>query len=270
MARMPAEGPEALARPGAPSGFKGHWQLGVRGCTSAVQATLTLLLVISRDDPTHNVILMLCQMTSSATLFNQWRTGNPWMFVARSIPSFVRCGLLLHLAVCGRRWFWDECDAAGWDDIRHAFRVVHVLAALRMLLNGLSLVLQFLLPQRGVTARHGNEQLFYRGCIRILGVPLHVARGVLKLVILRGTPFERSSLEVVVNFARCLPISVSSWSLLHQWRHTGVGPLIGGGALDVEGEELSQTSKPSTSEVMHVGEVRRPAFSATPRGTSGL
>mmetsp|Transcript_13084 Transcript_13084/g.41273 ORF Transcript_13084/g.41273 Transcript_13084/m.41273 type:complete len:203 (-) Transcript_13084:3-611(-) len=188
---------------------------------------------------------MCCQFLSAATLFVQWRTGSPWMFVARSVSSFGRAGLSLHLAACGRRWFWDECDAAGWDDERHCFRVLHVFAALRMLLNGLSLVFQFLFPRRGVTAAHGNEQLFYRGCVRIAGLPLQLSRGALKPAVLAATRFERSGLEVAIDFARCLPISTSAWSLWHQWRHTGVAPCGDGSMLGIQEEEGGGSSHAS-------------------------
>mmetsp|Transcript_78151 Transcript_78151/g.243389 ORF Transcript_78151/g.243389 Transcript_78151/m.243389 type:complete len:160 (-) Transcript_78151:32-511(-) len=130
----------------------------------------------------------------------------------------------MHLAVCGRRWSWDECDAAGWRDERQCFRVLHMLAALWMLLSVCAFALQFCFPDRGVTARHGHEQLLCRGCVRMLGVPLHASRGVLKVAVLTGTRFERSGLEVTINFVRCVLISISSWSLWRQWRDTGTGP----------------------------------------------
>uniref|UniRef100_A0A7S4QC29 Uncharacterized protein n=1 Tax=Alexandrium monilatum TaxID=311494 RepID=A0A7S4QC29_9DINO len=235
----PLKGPEAPAPARARRGARGHWQLAVRGCISAMQATLSLFLVIWQADPAHSGFLMACQLLAAATFFRQWRTASPWMFVARSVPSFARCGLSVHLAICGRRWFWDTCDAVGWRDERKCFRVLHVLAALWMFLNGLSLVLQFCFPGRGVTARHGHEQLLCRGCVRMLGVPLHASRGVLKVVVLTGTRFERSGLEVTINFVRCVLISASAWSLWRQWRDTGTGLVDGTSFLEAPGEERS-------------------------------
>merc|ERR1712157_384290 len=100
-------------------------------------------------------------LLASGSLFVQWRTGNPWMFVVRSLLSLVRCGLMLQLSLCGRAWLWQPCDWAGWHDVRLPFRIINCFASLRFLVNALSLLLQFLFPKRGVTALHGNEQLLY-------------------------------------------------------------------------------------------------------------
>merc|ERR1712137_963671 len=101
------------------------------------------------------------------------------MFVARACANYTRCFFVFHAAVCGRTWIGDECVDAAWSDARLPFRVLHCIAALRFLLLGLSLTLQFLFPLRGVGVR-GNEQLFYRGCMCSLEAPLHFFRAMLK------------------------------------------------------------------------------------------
>uniref|UniRef100_A0A7S4UMR4 Uncharacterized protein n=1 Tax=Alexandrium monilatum TaxID=311494 RepID=A0A7S4UMR4_9DINO len=184
---------------------------------------------------------MACQLLAAAALLNQWRAASPWtcvcVCVVRPVPSSACCGLSMHLAVCGRRWSWDECDAAGWRDERQCFRVLHMLAALWMLLSVCAFALQFCFPDRGVTARHGNEQLLYRGCVRTRGGPLHASRCVLKAVVLTGTRFERSGLEVTIDCARCVLISASAWSVWRQWRDTGTGLATGASFLEAPGEE---------------------------------
>merc|ERR1712196_300186 len=105
---------------------------------------------------------MAFQLMASATLVNQWRSGNPKMFVFRSFASFGRAIVLAHLAACGRRAPWEACDSEGWSDERFPFRILHCAATLRMLLNGCSLVCQYKFPHRMFWG-HGNEQLFYRG-----------------------------------------------------------------------------------------------------------
>merc|ERR1712045_998304 len=108
-------------------------------------------------------------------------------------------------------------------DTRLVFRILHIVAALRMVLNGSSLFLQYRYPHR-MFASHGNEQLFYRGCIQATGVPINIIRGALKISILTGTEYERLPVEVAVNFVRAfVTIPISSGSLLNQWWCTKKG-----------------------------------------------
>lgn len=186
-------------------------------------AALSLFLAISAVDVGRMVPLAICQAMAAATLFAQWRTGAPWFFIARAIPSFARCVLNVRAAHCGRGLLWEGCDSRGWRDERLVFRVFFGVNAIRMFLEGVSLVLQYTQPGRGVTVAHGHEQLFYRGCMRSFGAPLHLTRGVLKLCLLTGTDFVRKPEEIVVNFIRCPLVAISAWSLWTQWRHTGTG-----------------------------------------------
>jgi len=223
--------PRANHKEGASKGYtlqqcgehKGHNQLLVRGLVAFAQAALSLSLLAALGDIPHNQLLMCCQLVASASLVIQWHTASPWMFVLRAAPSFVRVVLLLHLSACGRRHFWQDCDTHGWEDVRCPFRVIHIFAAIRFFLNGSSLLLQFRYPLRGVTTNRGNEQLLYRSCVRIAGVPLQLLRGILKLALLTETDFERSSIEITVNFLRCILITTSAASLFIQWRTTGTG-----------------------------------------------
>merc|ERR1719343_1342409 len=112
------------------------------------------------------------------------------MFIARAIPSYIRCVLSFYGASCGRRWPWDECNDEAWRDVRKILRVLHCVAAVRFFLNGLSLTLQYFYPKRGV-GQHGNEQLFYRGCVRLAGIPLHLTRAMLKLAELSDTEYQK-------------------------------------------------------------------------------
>lgn len=90
-------------------------------------------------------------------------------------------------------------------------------------LNGLSLTLQYKYPKRGVGKR-GNEQLFYRGLVRLSGIPLHLCRAMLKLGELHGTEFERQPVEIFINLMRALVvIPIAAWSLLNQWATSGTG-----------------------------------------------
>jgi len=202
---------------------KGHNQLLARGVVAFAQSMLSLFLMAALGDIPHNQLLMCCQLIASASLVIQWRSGSPWMFVLRAAPSFIRVVLLLHLSACGRRHFWQDCDAHAWMDVRSPFRVIHVFAAVRFFLNGSSLLLQFQYPFRGVTVNRGNEQLLIRAWVRTAGVPLQLLRGILKQALLTNTDFERSTIEVLVNFLRCALITTSAASLFIQWRTFGPG-----------------------------------------------
>lgn len=200
---------------------KGHRNLLIRGVVSAYQAVVTAFLIAYDIDRAHKVPIMVCQLMASVTLVNQWRSGNPFMFVLRAFASFGRCIVLLHLAACGRRLPWEPCDSQGWSDERFPFRILHCFAALRMLLNGCSLFCQYLFSHR-MFLGHGNEQLFFRGCIQGSGIFLHLTRAILKLVWLQN--IERSRLEIAVNFIRALClIPIATWSLFNQWFHSSTG-----------------------------------------------
>lgn len=59
-------------------------------------------------------------------------------------------------------------------------------------------------------------------CLRGAGVPLYLARALAKITDLSGTEYERTAVEITINFIRALLITpIQSWSLLHQWRYTG-------------------------------------------------
>jgi hypothetical protein len=86
----------------------------------------------------------------------------------------------------------------------------------------MSLLLQWAFPERGITLHYGHEQLFVRGFVQGCGIPLYLARGIQKISDLSGTEWERSSVEIAINFIRALTVvPIQTWSLLHQWRYTG-------------------------------------------------
>jgi len=202
---------------------KGHRNLLIRGLATLGNAILTGVVLGYGIDIPHQSLFLICQLGSAATLIFQWRTGRPSMFVCRGFCSFLTAIIGAHVAVCGRRWPGEECDDKGWTDIRLVFRILHIAAALRMTMNGTSLFLQFRYPHR-MFLSHGNEQLFYRGCIQATGVPINIMRGVLKVSILTGTEFERLPVEVAVNFIRAfVTIPISSGSLFSQWWYTSKG-----------------------------------------------
>ena len=145
------------------------------------------------------------------------------MFLVRAFTSFGRCLGLIHLLTCGRRWPGGECITNAWSDCRQPFRIIHCFAAARMLLNGVTLCLQYNYPTSALCNR-GNEQLFFRGCVRATGIPIHLLRGFLKPGILFDTEFERLPVETFANFTRAFfLIPISSFSLFHQW-YTTVTP----------------------------------------------
>eukprot|EP00931_Biecheleriopsis_adriatica_P118564 TRINITY_DN93935_c0_g1_i2.p1 TRINITY_DN93935_c0_g1~~TRINITY_DN93935_c0_g1_i2.p1 ORF type:complete len:537 (+),score=35.29 TRINITY_DN93935_c0_g1_i2:59-1669(+) len=202
---------------------KGHRNLGIRGGATLCDCMLTLINIAYGGNVPIDTWMAICQFWAGVTLIHQWHTANPKMFIARAIPSYIRCGLAFYSASCGRRWFWDECNTEGWSDIRLPFRILHCFAAVRFFCNGLSLTLQYIYPKRGVGIR-GNEQLFYRGCVRLSGVPLHLTRAFLKIGELTGTRFERMPAEIFINLTRAfVTIPIGSWSLLNQWATSGTG-----------------------------------------------
>jgi len=198
--------------------------LAIRGGVASCQGFLSLVLVCYEVDVPHALPTAVLQFASAATLFTQWQTANPLMFLCRATASLLRAVLVVHAAACGRKWFFeDDCVHSAWTDVRLPFRLMHCIGSLRLFLNGLSLIVQFLYPRRGVGVR-GNEQLFYRGFVRALGLPLHFVRAVLKLGELTGTTWERLPVEVGVNLLRGLVLDpIAAWSLLNQWVATGAG-----------------------------------------------
>lgn len=202
---------------------KGHRNLGLRGGTTLCQCILTLVNISYEANVPIDTFMAICQFWAGCTLIVQWRTANPKMFIARAIPSYIRCVLSFYAAGCGRRWPWEECNVKAWSDVRRVFRVLHCFAAVRFFFNGLSLTLQFKYPKRGVGKR-GNEQLFYRGCCRLSGIPLHLTRAMLKLGELSDTKFVRDPVEILINLLRGLVvIPLASWTLLNQWATSGSG-----------------------------------------------
>lgn len=204
--------------------WSGHSQLSVRSLIAFLQCCVTLTLVGYEINLSHSPITAAMQLLSSLTLLRQYHGKCDSMFVLRGAGSIMRMVVLLHTAGCGRVFpATAGCDADPWTgDMRLAFRVIHVVAAVRMLGNGISLFCQYAFPADGVCASRGHRQLHVRSRIRALGVPLHLSRGVLKLVLLRGTRYERLDVEVASNFVRALLlIPISAWSLDAQWRSSG-------------------------------------------------
>lgn len=201
---------------------KGHRNLFVRGCATVAQLALTIALIPEKEE---NSIVAVFQFLSACTLFVQWRTGNPWMFVGRGCCSWALCIVFVRQSICGTGWLWEfgsDCNDKAWDNsLLKPLRVLTLCAALRIFFNGVSLFCQFTFPQR-MFWNHGNEQLFYRGCIQFTGVPIHILRYVFKLD-LHGTPFERIVLEELGHFIRIAAIIISSGSLINQWWLTGKG-----------------------------------------------
>merc|ERR1719454_2456011 len=118
---------------GAP---KGHRNLGIRGGTTLCQGLLTLINLSYEINVPIDTVMAICQFWAGTTLIVQWRTANPKMFIARAIPSYIRCVLSFYGASCGRRWPWEECNVEAWSDVRVSFRVLHCFAAVRFFLNG--------------------------------------------------------------------------------------------------------------------------------------
>eukprot|EP00928_Gymnodinium_smaydae_P076240 TRINITY_DN5922_c0_g1_i1.p1 TRINITY_DN5922_c0_g1~~TRINITY_DN5922_c0_g1_i1.p1 ORF type:complete len:551 (-),score=63.01 TRINITY_DN5922_c0_g1_i1:27-1679(-) len=235
---------------------KGHRNLAVRSGTSFCQGFLTLTLALYNIDPAHAYPTSFFEFCAAATLFVQWRTADPKMFLLRALCSWARAIISAHAAGCGRRWPWEDCSTAGWYDIRLPLRICHCLASLRMVFNGLSLYLQYKFPKRGVGIR-GNEQLFYRGCIQATGVPLHLCRAMIKIGQLSGTEYQRLPVEVGINFIRAFStIPIASWSLMNQWMTTGTGRRTDDVRTNMKGRLVSQMSPDTFADYLepHKGE----------------
>jgi hypothetical protein len=84
---------------------------------------------------------------------------------------------------------------------------------------------QYHLIGDGVTPDNGHRQLWIRARIRLSGVPIQLARFILKIVLLDDTRYERGDVEVACNFTRAvLLIPLSAWSLNHQYYTSGSDP----------------------------------------------
>lgn len=215
---------QALQRVKSLKAHAGHRNLAIRACTSLGQGVVSVWL-ISSDVKDQLIPVAIFQFCSSMTLAFQFRTGNPLMFVLRGCCSWGICICAIHAAACGKTWPWGEdvqCVTAAWHDIREPLRVLHVLAAVRVFFNGLSLFCQFKFPTV-MFLGHGNIQLFCRGCCQMSGLLIHVPRYILKRTQLDGTKFERKMQEEMAHFFRCLFIFCSALSLWHQWWNTGKG-----------------------------------------------
>ena len=102
------------------------------------------------------------------------------------------------------------------------FRVIHVLATVRLIANGTSLVFQFCYPNSAFKDR-GNKQLFIRSLIQASGTPINLLRGILKPALLTDTVFERDMLESYCDLTRAVfLVPIASVSLFHQWYTTEV------------------------------------------------
>ncbi|CAK9117424.1 unnamed protein product [Durusdinium trenchii] len=146
----------------------GHPQLQVRGWCVSVKTCLTVLLCLSEIDVDHRLWIGICQFICATSLFLQWWLANPTMFLVRSMANFAKAFLFLHLSVCGRTAIFDPaaCELAGWQDERQPFRIINACFILHWILVAISLLLQFLLPLKGVTVDVGHEQLWYRARLR--------------------------------------------------------------------------------------------------------
>jgi len=241
---------------------KGHVQLGIRGATTTAQAVLTSILIAEDVDVLHKVPMLVAQMVAAGSLYAQWILNDRRMFIVRAVPSFGRCLVMLHAAMCGRIYPWEssssECFFEAWETELWFFRVLHVFAAVRFFLNGLSLVLHFSFPTRGVSETEGNEQLWYRARVRISGIPLNLCRGMGKIVILVRGPYERSTLEITVDFLRCVIIALAAASLQRQWLTSGTGKPVSSTTLrdrEVHEKDSDKISPTPDADVSHVSQM---------------
>ena len=129
--------------------------------------------------------------------------------------------------VCGRHWpvpfFVDECDMSQWSDpVLRPLKILKCLIAFCDGLSGVSLILQFTYPMRGV-GLYGNEQLFYRGVLRMVDTPLQFLAGVCELGAI-GKGRGRTPLVPFGNFLKGFCYRpIVAWSLLNQWATSGAG-----------------------------------------------
>ena len=208
----------------------GHPMLGVRATVALLQCITTMVLVVSGINWSQTVPLAMMQLVSACTLFAQWdRSGRDYMYVVRGCASLARAIVVLRTSACGRVFPpWAGCDAEPWrghENVRLPFRCIHILAALRQIANAWSLLNQYHIIGDGVTPDTGHRQLWIRARIRASGVPIQLARFVLKIVLLHDTRYERGDIEVATNFIRAaLLVPLSAWSLNHQYYTSGSDP----------------------------------------------
>ena len=202
---------------------RGHVELAVRGGIALLQCAVSLVLCGCDVDVAHSAPTALCQLVSGATLALQYAVAGAWdvsAFRTRGAASVARCAVLAHAAACGQGGLGaPSCDAGPWrgPDARRSLRALHVFGAARMLANAASLVAQAATP-RAVSATRGHAQLRARSAVRVAGVPLNVARALLKLLVV-----PRAPIEIGANLLRGLVlIPLSAASLRRQW-------LTGGG-----------------------------------------
>lgn len=203
---------------------KGHRNVGYRSGLVFTNAMLTsVLIAFDIAVPLQSPLIML-QLFSSLTLYVQWKTGRPSMFIYRGCSSLVQASIMFYGSACGRRWPNEDCSVSAWtNDITQPLRILSVIAALRQVANGISLFLHWKYPHRMFAGR-GNEQLFWRGSIQLTGVPIHICRAVYKLTVLPGTKYELPHVEIVMNFLRAFgPLLFSSITLFNQWYCTSKG-----------------------------------------------
>ncbi|CAJ1386278.1 unnamed protein product [Effrenium voratum] len=202
----------------------GHWQLGVRGCCATCNMLLSFQLCTYGIDVEHRLWLAICQGLAAVSLFMQWWLASPYMFLIRASACVAKSLILLHLTICGRNSMFNpvDCDMVKWDDPRVPFRIMHGIMVVYWMATASSLTMQFLQPLRGVSSTTGNIQLWIRARIRATGVPVQLARGILKPILLTGTEYERAPIEAVINITRAGLICIVVWSLDNQWRTSGV------------------------------------------------
>mmetsp|Transcript_162415 Transcript_162415/g.299668 ORF Transcript_162415/g.299668 Transcript_162415/m.299668 type:complete len:483 (+) Transcript_162415:109-1557(+) len=199
---------------------KGHRNLLIRGCTALLSAVLTAILIAYSTDNPHKVPTVCAQVVSASSLFIQWRTGRPSMFVLRACCNFAIAVIDLHGVVCGRNPLGGKCSTLQWR-----MRRVTWFFILRAICNGASLVCQFRYPHvmfRG----HGNLQLFCRGCIQATAVLLGAAKLIFQLRVQLGHKLapDHLILEIIIGcISSFLLVPISAGSLFHQWWMTSAG-----------------------------------------------
>jgi hypothetical protein len=70
---------------------------------------------------------------------------------------------------------------------------------------------------------HGSEQIFIRGCVQGMGVPIEILREIVRLTVLDVFWLERSQVLIVAMFLRCIITAASAYTLFAQWWLTGKG-----------------------------------------------
>ena len=207
----------------------------MRAIVASAHCALTCALVANGIALSLTPAVAACQYANAVALAAQFYWSWDAMFVVRAVVSAVRAAVLVRAASCGRL---RACDPRPWsgDDVRLPLRAVHALAAVRMVANGYSLLAQYA-EAGGATEAHGHRQLRIRAKIRLCGVPIHLARAVLKMSLLDGTAYEREDLEIAANFVRGLVLDpIAAGSLLRQYWTSGVvrrPPPSDGGSLNV-------------------------------------